>query len=397
MYQDVAKLKEWEKKSNDCEKKSITKHNRALETVQVKKLIKHQFKVAILDNHPIRLGPGDSSELYAEVKLASGLSYWRATADTVTKYVHNLKMYDYSIERSGWGALGADWIRTLVNGDNGGKQFTILPEIAQEYDLLLITEEEAARMPYTSPRTNNIVVYVGEPTDTGVGIPISLARARNAHICDKCVWSHFFTPDDSLTVNKYFPPIYDASVFDSFLRSVNCDGEDEKTYFVQKRTVFQEEIQTAMSDLGYKKLDGEKWGGRSYYDFYKIMKCSRWIIAYDHSLSAGQVIAEGALLGTPSLSFDHKANAVLVSPGPLKIKATNNREAILDHLTKTITKYDAEEDSYRGLSNYLTYVSRLKTTVSDLSKLGSLMLGCCDDSNNDKETGQGNIAFSQIQ
>ena len=91
-----------------------------------------------------------------------------------------------------------------------------------------------------------------------------------------------------------------------------------------------------MSARGYEKLEGECWGKFSYAQYFENLNRARWVIALDSSLSAGQVIAEAASLGIPTIAFAEKPNARSLLPTDLVITGDISSDDIVEFVMDVI-------------------------------------------------------------
>jgi len=128
--------------------------------------------------------------------------------------------------------------------------------------------------------------------------------------------------------------------------------EKRTSYFVEKRCDMSSKIMKLMKTYNLKSK-GEMWKGSStstYRDFYRILGRSRWVFALDKKNSAGQIIAESALLGIPSFTYMEKANAQLVFPLFLELSRHNNRSVLLGQITNVIREFEKNKSAYNDLS-----------------------------------------------
>ena len=75
-----------------------------------------------------------------------------------------------------------------------------------------------------------------------------------------------------------------------------------------------------MAGLLYSRSERENWqfrGSMTYDAYLTRLAACRWVLALDLKVSAGQVIAESAMLGVPVFSVVGKTNGDLVLPTEL--------------------------------------------------------------------------------
>jgi len=129
-----------------------------------------------------------------------------------------------------------------------------------------------------------------------------------------------------------------------------------------------------------RKGEGESWGKFSYAEYFENLRRARWVIALDASLSAGQVIAEASLLGTPTIAFAAKPNARLLLPDDLVIAHDSSAEGIITFTMDVIDSYDSGMKSYDNLSALVRERATDRLTRVDVHDLELKFKSCCDSS-----------------
>ena len=316
----------------------------------------------------------------------------RGAADQVKLTTRDLKNSFYHLEKQGFAALGFDWIMLDARAAEKG-----MAALALTYDVLLITPAVLMSLPRRENSfQNKAIVYMDEPPDTtsftslrdqnnSTLIQSILNEALQRGVCNRCALSHFFTDDKDAQTHKYFPPVYDASIFDALYEDKKAydasnSSSSRAVFFVQKRSAHADKIIPKMIDKGYKKLDGESWGRFSYAEYFENLRRARWVIALDASLSAGQVIAEASLLGVPTIAFAAKPNARLLLPDDLVIAHDSSAEDIIKFTMDVIDSYDSGMKSYDDLSALVREQAKDRLTRVDVHDLEVEFKSCCDSS-----------------
>ena len=140
-----------------------------------------------------------------------------------------------------------------------------------------------------------------------------------------------------------------------------------------------------MIDKGYEKVKeshGESFSCRifSHAEYFENLRRARWVIALDTSLSAGQVIAEASLLGTPTIAFAAKPNARLLLPDDLVIAHDSSAEGIITFTMDVIDSYDSGMKSYDDLSALSRERATDRLTRVDVHDLELEFRSCCASS-----------------
>jgi len=336
-----------------------------------------------------RLGGGRCWKKSRVMYTRQHAGYWVANSQDVMNYTGNLSFSCYSIERQGYAALGLDWVLLDESDIHVG-----ISTVVAHYDLLFVVPTVLPLLKKALLHEANfrakVIVYMDEPPDTTtlkeythrVGstlVQTILARSSKLRFCSRCVWSHFFT-GDSDQINRYFPPIYDRLLFEMLHKSLSnqCAESDScRTVFLQKRSVHTKAILEGMRQLGYQAVGTEAWGKRTYFDYYKKMRQARWVIALDPALSAGQVVAEAALLGIPTIAFATKPNARLLLPRHLLVPPNTSAADHVSFVKNVVSTYDSGRRSYAKLSRSLKDTAQERLCVKSAERFMSMLSSCC--------------------
>ena len=108
------------------------------------------------------------------------------------------------------------------------------------------------------------------------------------------------------------------------------------------------------------------------------MHRTRWTIALDPSLNAGQIIAEASLLGIPCFAFAEKPNTRLLLPSELVVARDGSSEDIVKYVVDVIESYDSGRRSYNELSMRIKEKARTKLTRFNTTALTQNFSACCD-------------------
>ena len=333
----------------------------------------------------------------------------------------------------GWAAEGIDW--ALVQTKTHDIIARGLCELSQRYDVLVAftsalqwphngdfrvcegSKEKAALrgfaknycvLPrsvfhYLNPKSvsrvslngSNILMLVDEPPPTrDFGETRQLIGRMG--LCSRCVFSHFHLPrETSAGEHVYTPPPYDPQLYAPYRVRA---AERHKLFFVQKRSQHRSEVTRALRMAGYRtgtvfKWDVKahikaKWDGhciqeashtsqvQPYASYLRGFAACRWAIALDLSKSAGQVVAEAALLGVPIFSYANKANARLVLPPELLVSSELSPNATARAIARVVQTYEGER-AYAALSAGLIRRAEAALRLRNSRERAAMLLQCC--------------------
>jgi hypothetical protein len=166
-------------------------------------------------------------------------------------------------------------------------------------------------------------------------------------VCATCAWAHFTPPGPAV---RYLPPMYDPKDFDPY---VTPPSERPRMYMQQERSHYRSETRLLMVEknytvegqgdaLGYAMVDpavlltrcgcwcacaawNETGQTRTYASMLRTFGRCRWLISLDSKLSAGQMVAEAAMLGVPTIAYrGFRSNGARPGSLLLRVAAPHN-------------------------------------------------------------------------
>jgi hypothetical protein len=289
----------------------------------------------------------------------------------------------FSLERLGYAsrACGADW--ALVHPQSFG-----LRHLADTYDLVLaapmlirqshgfvrgMSAEEMKHRELGGAR-GRVVMLLDEPFKlSGVSGPEAVRQASSGGACSKCALAHF-QKDSSEFIRPLRPP-YDASLFEPYLRR-----HRGRRFMLAKRCYWAYELTALMRKLRYRYAERDGWtfsGTMNQHTYLRRLAACRWVLDVEFKPSAGQVIAEAALLGIPTISGYGRANAELLLPPQLLVAGNASPDAVFHHVNSTIHYYDSHPDEYALLSSQLRARAIRLFQPPSAANLYQMAIACC--------------------